>query len=116
MGCFIVIIYIIFLQAPYIIYVEVVEVEHLEASPVQPKLTHTLRHTRSEENLLHSPVASNSSSTLDLTNPSGSSATASATIPTSGLGSSSSIPSSLSSPHITSGNLPNGPVFIVCDC
>uniref|UniRef100_A0A6A7FW27 Phosphatidylinositol 4-kinase beta n=1 Tax=Hirondellea gigas TaxID=1518452 RepID=A0A6A7FW27_9CRUS len=87
-------------RAPYIIYVEVVEVEHLDASPVQPKLSHSLRHTRSEENLLHSPAVSNSSSTLDLTTPS---ATASATIPSSGLSSSSSIPSSLSSPHITSG-------------
>ncbi|KAF2361498.1 Phosphatidylinositol 3-/4-kinase catalytic domain [Trinorchestia longiramus] len=81
-------------KAPYIIYVEVVAVDLLEASPVQSKLSHSLRHTRSEENLLLSPAASNSSSTLDLTTPS-------ATIPTSGLGSSSSIPSSLSSPHVT---------------
>ncbi|XP_018009987.1 phosphatidylinositol 4-kinase beta [Hyalella azteca] len=89
-------------KAPYIIYVEVVEVEHLEASPVQAKLSHSLRHTRSEENLLLSPAASNSSSTLDLTTPS-------ATIPTSGLGSSSSIPSSLSSPHVmTTGFLEEG--------
>lgn len=86
------------LQAPYIIYVEVVEVDHLEASLVQPKLSHSLRHTRSEENLLHSPAASTCSSTLDLTAPS-----AAPTVPTSGLGSSSSIPSSLSSPHITTG-------------
>lgn len=87
-------------KAPYIIYVEVVEVDHLEASLVQPKLSHSLRHTRSEENLLHSPAASTSSSTLDLTAPS-----AAPTVPTSGLGSSSSIPSSLSSPHITTGIL-----------
>nr|CAI5822240.1 unnamed protein product [Callosobruchus analis] len=40
-------------KAPYIIYVEVVEVEDLESSPVPPKIMPTLRHTKSEENLKH---------------------------------------------------------------
>ncbi|KAG7162169.1 phosphatidylinositol 4-kinase beta-like [Homarus americanus] len=85
-------------KAPYIIYVEVLEVENLVTAPVQAKLTHSLRHTRSEENLVDSP-ASTSSSQLDLT----ATPTTTATATTSGLGSTSSIPSSLSSPHLTSG-------------
>lgn len=86
-------------QAPYIIYVEVLEVEDIENSPLQAKLTHTLRHTRSEENLVDSP-ASTSSSQLDLT----SGLAGHTNTSTSGLGSSSSIPSSVSSPHLVSGN------------
>lgn len=85
-------------KAPYIIYVEVLEVDNLDTAPVQAKLTHSLRHTRSEENLVDSP-ASTSSSQLDLT----ATPTTTATATTSGLGSTSSIPSSLSSPHLTSG-------------
>ncbi|KAK4315336.1 hypothetical protein Pmani_013427 [Petrolisthes manimaculis] len=85
-------------KAPYIIYVEVLEVEDLNTAPVQIKLAHSLRHTRSEENLLNSP-ASTSSSQLDLT----ATPTTTTTATTSGLGSTSSIPSSLSSPHLTSG-------------
>lgn len=85
-------------KAPYIIYVEVLEVDNLDTAPVQMKLTHSLRHTRSEENLADSP-ASTSSSQLDLTT----TPTTTATATTSGLGSTSSIPSSLSSPHLTSG-------------
>ncbi|KAJ1522314.1 hypothetical protein ONE63_002611 [Megalurothrips usitatus] len=38
-------------KAPYIIYVEVVEVEDLHTSPVPPKAMSSLRHTRSEENI-----------------------------------------------------------------
>lgn len=38
-------------KTPYIVYVEVVEVEDLHASPVTPKIMPTLRHTKSEENL-----------------------------------------------------------------
>lgn len=87
-------------KAPYIIYVEVLEVDNLDTAPVQIKLTHSLRHTRSEENLVDSP-ASTSSSQLDLT----ATPTTTATATTSGLGSTSSIPSSLSSPHLTSGYL-----------
>lgn len=85
-------------KAPYIIYVEVLEVDNVDTAPVQAKLTHSLRHTRSEENLADSP-ASTSSSQLDLTT----TPTTTATATTSGLGSTSSIPSSLSSPHLTSG-------------
>uniref|UniRef100_A0A6P7GB21 Phosphatidylinositol 4-kinase beta-like n=1 Tax=Diabrotica virgifera virgifera TaxID=50390 RepID=A0A6P7GB21_DIAVI len=44
-------------KAPYIIYVEVVEVEDLESSPVPPKIMPTLRHTKSEENLKHESVS-----------------------------------------------------------
>ncbi|CAG9823219.1 unnamed protein product [Phaedon cochleariae] len=40
-------------KAPYIIYVEVVEVDDIESSPVPTKIMPTLRHTRSEENLKH---------------------------------------------------------------
>jgi hypothetical protein len=40
------------LQAPYLLYVEVLEVEHLHTSQVQGKiLENTLRYTRSEEDL-----------------------------------------------------------------
>ncbi|XP_076355706.1 phosphatidylinositol 4-kinase beta-like isoform X1 [Tachypleus tridentatus] len=39
-------------KAPYIIYVEVVEVEDMETSPIPSKIVNTLRQTRSEENLL----------------------------------------------------------------
>ncbi|MCL4128231.1 UNVERIFIED_CONTAM: hypothetical protein GTU68_061528, partial [Idotea baltica] len=85
-------------KAPYIIYVEVLEVEDIETSSLQAKLTHTLRHTRSEENLMDSP-ASTSSSQLDLT----SGLAGHTNTSTSGLGSSSSIPSSVSSPHLVSG-------------
>lgn len=38
-------------KAPYIIYVEVVEVEDLHTSPAPPKAMSSLRHTRSEENI-----------------------------------------------------------------
>ncbi|XP_034230043.1 phosphatidylinositol 4-kinase beta [Thrips palmi] len=38
-------------KAPYILYVEVVEVEDLHSSPVPPKAMSSLRHTRSEENI-----------------------------------------------------------------
>ncbi|KAL3280141.1 hypothetical protein HHI36_017642 [Cryptolaemus montrouzieri] len=38
-------------KAPYIIYVEVVEVDDIYSSPVTPKVMPTLRHTKSEENL-----------------------------------------------------------------
>lgn len=43
---------IIITQAPYIIYVEVLEVEDLYTSPVPTKIMgSSLRHTKSEENL-----------------------------------------------------------------
>lgn len=38
-------------KAPYLIYVEVVEVADLQTSPVPTKIINTLRQTRSEENL-----------------------------------------------------------------
>ncbi|KAI4459127.1 phosphatidylinositol kinase [Holotrichia oblita] len=38
-------------KAPYIIYVEVLEVDDLYTSPVPTKIMNTLRHTKSEENL-----------------------------------------------------------------
>lgn len=38
-------------KTPYIIYVEVVEVNDIYTSPVMPKLMPTLRHTKSEEHL-----------------------------------------------------------------
>ncbi|CAH1114373.1 unnamed protein product [Psylliodes chrysocephalus] len=44
-------------KAPYIIYVEVVEVEDLESSPVPQKVMPSLRHTKSEENLKHESVS-----------------------------------------------------------
>ncbi|KAJ8977689.1 hypothetical protein NQ317_005421, partial [Molorchus minor] len=40
-------------QAPYIIYIEVVEVDNIASSPVPAKIMPTLRHTKSEENLKH---------------------------------------------------------------
>ncbi|XP_056647918.1 phosphatidylinositol 4-kinase beta [Diorhabda sublineata] len=44
-------------KAPYIIYVEVVEVDDLESSPVPQKIMPTLRHTKSEENLKHETIS-----------------------------------------------------------
>ncbi|KAG8248820.1 Phosphatidylinositol 4-kinase beta [Homalodisca vitripennis] len=41
-------------KAPYIIYVEVVEVEDIQSSPVVARAMNSLRHTRSEENLISS--------------------------------------------------------------
>ncbi|XP_076030661.1 phosphatidylinositol 4-kinase beta fwd isoform X2 [Oratosquilla oratoria] len=80
-------------KAPYIIYVEVLEVNNINTAPIPAKLINTLRHTRSEENL----IDSNSSSQPDLT-------TLTITNTNSSIvGSTSSIPSSLSSPHLTSG-------------
>ncbi|XP_022919444.1 phosphatidylinositol 4-kinase beta [Onthophagus taurus] len=38
-------------KAPYIVYVEVLEVDDLYTSPVPPKIMNALRHTKSEENL-----------------------------------------------------------------
>ncbi|CAG0900584.1 unnamed protein product [Darwinula stevensoni] len=38
-------------KAPYLIYVEALEVENIHTSPLYPKLSCTLRHVRSEENL-----------------------------------------------------------------
>lgn len=38
-------------KAPYIIYVETLEVEDLSTCPIPTKIMNTLRHTRSEENL-----------------------------------------------------------------
>ncbi|GAB6028268.1 Phosphatidylinositol 4-kinase beta [Chamberlinius hualienensis] len=39
-------------KAPYLIYVEVLEVEDTQSTPVPAKLINTLRQTRSEENLM----------------------------------------------------------------
>lgn len=39
------------MQAPYIVYVEVLEVDDLYTSPVPTKIMSSLRHTKSEENL-----------------------------------------------------------------
>lgn len=88
-------------KAPYIIYVEVLEVDSVDTAAVQNKLAHSLRHTRSEENLINNSPASTSSSQLDLT--AATPITTTTTTTSSGLGSTSSIPSSLSSPHLTSG-------------
>ncbi|KAL1505880.1 hypothetical protein ABEB36_005335 [Hypothenemus hampei] len=44
-------------KAPYIIYVEVVEVEDLYTSSVPNKIMSTLRHTKSEENLKHDSLS-----------------------------------------------------------
>lgn len=44
-------------KAPYIIYVEVVEVDDIYTSPVPSKIMPTLRHTKSEENLVHDTVS-----------------------------------------------------------
>ncbi|XP_055941151.1 phosphatidylinositol 4-kinase beta-like [Argiope bruennichi] len=38
-------------KAPYLIYVEVIEVDDIHGSPVPPKMINALRQTRSEENL-----------------------------------------------------------------
>ncbi|KAG1656200.1 Phosphatidylinositol 4-kinase beta [Nymphon striatum] len=38
-------------KAPYLIYVEVLEVDDIHTSPVPPKIINTLRQTKSEENL-----------------------------------------------------------------
>ncbi|KAG5877173.1 hypothetical protein JTB14_032125 [Gonioctena quinquepunctata] len=40
-------------KAPYIIYVEAIEVDDIESSSVPMKVMPTLRHTKSEENLKH---------------------------------------------------------------
>ncbi|RZF43432.1 hypothetical protein LSTR_LSTR001693 [Laodelphax striatellus] len=39
-------------KAPYIIYVEVVDVDDMETTPVVSRAVNSLRHTRSEENLM----------------------------------------------------------------
>lgn len=39
------------MQAPYLIYVEVIEVDDVQGSVVPPKMINALRQTRSEENL-----------------------------------------------------------------
>lgn len=44
-------------KAPYIIYVEVVEVEDIYTSSVPSKIMSTLRHTKSEENLKHDSIS-----------------------------------------------------------
>ncbi|CAG9765302.1 unnamed protein product [Ceutorhynchus assimilis] len=44
-------------KAPYIIYLEVVEVDDNYSSPVPSKIMSTLRHTKSEENLQHDSVS-----------------------------------------------------------
>lgn len=49
----------VYIQAPYIIYVEVVEVEDIHASPVVARAMNTLRHTKSEENLIASSYNNN---------------------------------------------------------
>ncbi|XP_044737801.1 phosphatidylinositol 4-kinase beta isoform X2 [Chrysoperla carnea] len=49
-------------KAPYIIYVEVLDVDDLYTSPVPTKVMNTLRHTRSEENLTNKVADSVSSS------------------------------------------------------
>uniref|UniRef100_A0A2L2Y9S4 Phosphatidylinositol 4-kinase beta n=2 Tax=Parasteatoda tepidariorum TaxID=114398 RepID=A0A2L2Y9S4_PARTP len=38
-------------KAPYLIYVEVIEVDNIHCAPVPPKMINALRQTRSEENL-----------------------------------------------------------------
>lgn len=38
-------------KAPYLIYVEVIEVDDVQGSPIPPKMINALRQTRSEENL-----------------------------------------------------------------
>uniref|UniRef100_A0A182WJ59 Phosphatidylinositol 4-kinase beta n=1 Tax=Anopheles minimus TaxID=112268 RepID=A0A182WJ59_9DIPT len=55
-------------KTPYIIYVEVVEVQDIYTSPVIPKLMPTLRHTKSEERL-DSSISASALST-DESNPS----------------------------------------------
>ncbi len=50
--------FVLLLQAPYIIYVEVVEVEDVQTSPVAHKINiNSLRHTRSEENIAEKGAA-----------------------------------------------------------
>ncbi|KAH1027786.1 hypothetical protein HUJ05_001232, partial [Dendroctonus ponderosae] len=44
-------------KAPYIIYVEVVEVDDIYSSSVPGKIMSTLRHTKSEENLKHDSLS-----------------------------------------------------------
>ncbi|XP_076252267.1 phosphatidylinositol 4-kinase beta fwd [Rhynchophorus ferrugineus] len=44
-------------KAPYIIYIEVIEVDDIYSSPVPNKVMPTLRHTKSEENLKHDTVS-----------------------------------------------------------
>lgn len=56
-------------KAPYIIYVEVVEVNDIYTSPVIPKMMPSLRHTKSEEHLdsnTNAPSTSSSSSSTSL--------------------------------------------------
>lgn len=42
-------------RAPYIIYVEVLQVDDIYNSPVPPKIMNALRHIKSEENLINEP-------------------------------------------------------------
>lgn len=42
-------------RAPYIIYVEVLQVDDIYDSPVPPKMMNALRHIKSEENLINEP-------------------------------------------------------------
>lgn len=42
-------------RAPYIIYVEVLQVDDIYTSPVVTKMMNALRHTKSEENLANEP-------------------------------------------------------------
>ncbi|XP_066993057.1 phosphatidylinositol 4-kinase beta isoform X2 [Anabrus simplex] len=51
-------------KAPYIIYVEVLEVEDIHTSPVPAKIMNTLRHTKSEENLAAEAAAQAESTSL----------------------------------------------------
>ncbi|PSN39507.1 Phosphatidylinositol 4-kinase beta [Blattella germanica] len=51
-------------KAPYIIYVEVLEVEDIHTSPVPAKIMNTLRHTKSEENLAAEGAAQAESASL----------------------------------------------------
>ncbi|XP_050297349.1 phosphatidylinositol 4-kinase beta [Anthonomus grandis grandis] len=44
-------------KAPYIIYLEVVEVDDIYSSPVPSKIMSSLRHTKSEENLKHDTLS-----------------------------------------------------------
>lgn len=55
-------------QAPYIIYVEVLEVEDLYTSPVPTKIMgSSLRHTKSEENLTGGEQSNTMASSNDIT-------------------------------------------------
>ncbi|XP_049297976.1 serine-rich adhesin for platelets isoform X2 [Anopheles funestus] len=56
-------------KTPYIIYVEVVEVQDIYTSPVIPKLMPTLRHTKSEERL-DSSISASALNTDESSNPS----------------------------------------------